>query len=161
MSIVEVTIWTITAFVFSVILISILYVNNIVTAEMDSVFNNPTVTTWFNSMNSVWVWLDYALIFSYLSFVAGSLVLGYFINTHPVFYVPYMVGMFFVTFLSWIIREVYLEFIASFSGFSTLYNSFPMTQFMMNNLPFFVLLAGFFIATVQYSKADRNILANY
>lgn len=161
MAVQEVMIWVMLSFSFCVVLVSIQYVYSQVTTHMDSVFNTPAVTTFFTKISGIWAWLDYTLLVSYISFLSGSLILGYFINSHPVFYVPYMIAGFFITFVSWIMKEVYLEFIMSFSGFEAIYNNYPYTQFMMENMPFFVLFACFLIATIQYSKASQGLLSQY
>lgn len=161
MAIMEVLLWVGLSFTFCIVLVFMLYANNVVTSEMDTVFNNAQVTSFFTKMNNIWSWLDYVLIVSYISFIAGSVVLGYFINSHPVFYVPYMVGAFFVTFVAWIFREVLGEVMSTLPGIQSLYNSFPLTQYFMTNLPYFTLIACVVIATIQYSKASKSFISQY
>lgn len=156
MSVNEITVWVIFSFVFSVVLISMYYATDTSITALDTAFSDPTVTAWFSEMMGVWTWLDYALTFSLLSFISGSIVLGYFIRTHPVFYVPYMIGGFFVAFLSWIFREVWLEIVNANAGFLSASASFPTTAFIMDNLPFLVIVSCVVIATVQYSKSDAH-----
>lgn len=152
----EVLIWVVFSFVFCVTLISIRYVSIELIDAMDSIFNDATVKAWMEEVNNVGLWLDYGIMFSYVSFVAGSVILAFFIDTHPVFYIPYMIGAFVVTFVSWILREAFLEFVDTFPAFQSIYSSFPVTNTFMANLPYYTLLSCVVIATVQYSKADRG-----
>lgn len=161
----ELIIFALFSFTFSVILVTYGYVNSVVTADMQATLDNERVTTWFTSMGEVWGWLDYALIFSYFTYVAGSVILAFFTRSHPAFLIPYMLGLFVVTFVSWIYQNTFDEVIGSISGFQAIYDAFPQTKFFMTNLHYLTLIAGSIIAVVQYSQSpNRNsypLFGNY
>ena len=83
------------------------------------------------------------------------LVSAWFIDTHPIFFIVSIIVFVFTIIVALALTETYTEFLldADFVGFNT---TFPMINFILNNLALFTLFIGFSVIVVLYGKAKVN-----
>lgn len=117
---------------------------------------NTTATQYVAKIWSIWGWLDYVPLILYVTLLLGSLVSAYFSNSHPVFFIFFMIGLLLMTFYSWIQKEAFEEFVNANSSFLSAYNSYTYTKFFIENSPIITLVTGVLIATFQYSKIGER-----
>lgn len=162
MALQDISLWMLFSVLFGILLISFIYAYNEVSGEMISVFGEGhQASSFMTSISDVYGYLDYVLLFSYVSFLVGSFVLSWFVRTHPVFFIFFMLGCLGLTFVSFIYKNVYLEFISVNSSFQSIYDQFVLTKIFMENLPLIILITSVAIAVIQYSKIGRTRLRYY
>jgi len=153
-SLTDVNTFTVVAFVFVIALVAMFYVYTQVYAEFVPVIAaSGEAVSFMTGIRDAYLWLDYTLLFSYVGFLIASIVSAWFVRTHPVFFILFMVGSLFTTFLAWIFSQVADEFINALPSFLIVINQFPITKGFILNLPMYVLGASAVIAIIQYSKA--------
>lgn len=153
MSVEDISIQVILSFIFVVILIPIIYAYNVVMAETTPIFGaDSRAVAVMTGIQEAYSYLDYALVVSYISFLLGSLILAWFVRSHPVFFVFFMVGTLLLTFLSWIYKNVLVEFTEAMPEFQSIYAQFPITEAFIFNLPLLVLIASIVIGVIQYTN---------
>lgn len=155
----DIVLFVIFIIVFGIGIVSMKYAFDVTTGEMNTVFGDPTVSSWFSSINSIWIVLDYAVLIAYVCFLTGSVVLSFFVRSHPVFYIFFMLATLGLTFVSYLWVNVFEEFINSVPEFSSIYNQFTWLNFFIDNLPLIVLITSVVIGIFTYSK--QNILERF
>lgn len=153
MSLADVNTYFIILFLFVSILLPIMYAFSEAHTVLTPIFGAGSQADLFmTNIYTIYGWLDYAMLFFYVGTLTGSIILAWFVKTHPVFYIFFMIGSFFMVFLSWIFKNVLEEFVNSSVSFVALYNQFPFTQYMVVYSPLMVLGASVVIAIIQYSE---------
>lgn len=146
-------------FAFAIIYISGTYFFTQWKNEFDPIvalLPNATATNYVQNIYNIWGWLDYIPLVIYVSMLIGSLVSAWFSNSHPVFFIFFMVGLLMVTFYSWIQKEAFEEFLNAKTEFLSAYNSYTYTRFFIENSPVITLVTGVMIAGFQYSKIGER-----
>lgn len=138
---------------FAISLVVFIYGYTQVSNEMISVFGEDhPASSFMLEISNIYGYLDYALLVSYITFMIGSLVTAWFVRSHPLFFLFFMIGTLCLTFVTYIYKNVFEEFIESYESFKTIYNQLPFTKIMINNLPIFIIVSCCVIALIQYSK---------
>jgi len=94
---------------------------------------------------------DYVIFIVMIGMILAMIIGGLFVDTHPVFAVVYFIVMVIALVFSailayaWSIIKVQPVFIDAVTHF-------PLSNFIVSNLPFFVLGAGFISMIIIYSK---------
>jgi len=98
--------------------------------------------------------LDGVFVFIFAGLWVISLVLSFMIDSHPIFFFVAIILLVFIS-ISAIFAGNFFEELMSDSDLSDVSPSFPMTNWILNHLLIVVLLIGFSIIIVLYSKAQR------
>lgn len=146
-------------FVFVIVLVTFGYSYGQVTSAMKSAFsasggNATYANKLMDEIGGAFSYLDYMVLFSYIAFLVGSLILSFFVRTHPVFYMLFMFGTLVMTFVSYIYGNILMEFIHSNDAFVAFMNNYPKTIWFVQNLQYIVIVTSIVIAMVQYSKIE-------
>lgn len=152
MSYTDLVVFVVISFSFIVVLVSMKYVYDQITSELTTAMDNAEVTAYVSSVTQVWTYIDYVFLYSYVSFITGSLILSFFVRSHAVFYVFFMVAAFGLTLYSWIYYNVFEEFLTTQATFQTIYDQFTWSKRLIDNMPIIVLIFSVIIAVLQYSK---------
>lgn len=94
---------------------------------------------------------DYSYIFIVIMLTAVLLITSFMIPSHPVFMLVNVIGIFFMVVLSMAISNVYGEIITNAELESTA-ESFTMTNFAMNYLPYICIIAVVLSTIIMYAK---------
>jgi len=159
MALQDMHIFLLSAFVFVIMLVSFGYVYDQVTGEMKAAFaqsggDATQANKLMDEVGGVFNYLDYFLLFSYIVFLVGSLILSFMVRTHPMFYMLFMIGALVMVFISYIYGNVLFEYINSNEGFANFLNNYPKTVWFIQNLHYIILVTSVVIAVVQYSKIE-------
>jgi len=112
---------------------------------------NPTATAVLADANTAVTGFDGLFVFMVFGMIAVSMILAYFVDSHPVMFVVSLIVYIFVVMLSATISNVYQEIIAA-EGIDTYAASFPLMTQIWLNLPTIAVIAGIGIIVVAYSK---------
>jgi len=159
MSYTDLVLWVIFAFAFAFILVSVKYSYDEVTGQLITITGDPNVSGYISAMDETWSYIDYVFLMSYISFITGSVILAFFVRSHLVFYVFFMVASFGLIFFSWIYYNVFEEFLLSNASFQTIFDQFGWTKRLITNMPTILLVFSTVIAIFQYSKP--NVFKSY
>lgn len=155
MSLMDINAFGVVAFVFFILLVAMFYSYDKVYSAMLPVIGASTPAGEFmTDFRNAYFWLDYAVVFMYVGFLVSSIVSAWFVRTHPVFFLFFMIGSLFSTFLAWTFLQVSDEFINAVPDFMTIFGYFPITGAWIWNLPILTLGSSIIIAIIQYSKTD-------
>lgn len=97
--------------------------------------------------------LDGAVLMAFVLFWVMILVTSFFIQTHPVFFIVSILFLTFVIFVAATLSNTYEE-LADEADVSSFSDAFPMSGFLINNLPYAVLVVAFSVLAVLFGK-DR------
>lgn len=93
--------------------------------------------------------MDYAFITALVLLWIASIIFSFMVDSHPIFLVITVILLLFVMFMGGILSNSY-NFISEESGFSSA--SFPITNFVLNNLLLVVVFFGVSISVSLYAK---------
>lgn len=93
--------------------------------------------------------LDSALVFAFVLLWVGAVILAFFIDTHPIFFILTMLLLIGVLIVGAILSNTYTELIAD----TSLDTSFPMMSFIMQHLVAFIMGVVISIVLALYAKA--------
>jgi hypothetical protein len=162
MSLHDVTEWMIGAIVFVIILIGIVYSYGAVQTEYGSVMSScSNCTDFVATVDSAFSIMDYVIVITYVSFLLGAVVVSWFVRTHPVFFVFYMIGVLLLTFITYIYQNVLLEFTQAMPSFTVIYDTYPYTKFFIENLTMFVLVTSVGIGVILYAKPSISFARRF
>jgi len=120
--------------------------------QADDGFNNLTKEHFSTQASTMPGLYDGLFIFFLGMFWAAALLASWFIDTHPIFLVAAIILLIVLIILGAYMSNIFDEVISS-DGITTTADSFPITKFVMRNLPYFVLAIAFTIAIVLYGKS--------
>lgn len=95
--------------------------------------------------------LDYVVFGLLIGLTLGLIITGWFIAGNPIFMFIYFIVIVMGTIVSTILSNVW-ESISQASAFGTTLAAFPITNFILLKLPFFVAALGFIGMTVMFAK---------
>lgn len=99
--------------------------------------------------------LDMALITGVIFLSIGSVILAYFIPSHPAFFFTYILTLALVILLAPQLSNVYAT-LAGVGPVSAAFQAFPLTAAFIGNLPIFALALSTLLAVVSYGKGFRQ-----
>lgn len=94
---------------------------------------------------------DGGLMFLFVLLWIATLVSAYLIDTSPIFFIVSVVVFLIVIIFAFALGNVYDEFILD-PEFQSVPTDFPMTDFLLSNIKIMVVVVGFSIMMVLYSK---------
>lgn len=96
--------------------------------------------------------LDYLIMFSFISIIIGLIISSIYIDTHPAFFVVFIIILIFAIILAGIFSNVMNE-IGSTSELSSTYSQFKFTSLIINHFPLMIFVVGMIVAIVLYGKS--------
>lgn len=93
--------------------------------------------------------LDSALVFAFVLLWAGAVILAFFIDTHPIFFILTMLLLIGVLIVGAILSNTYQDIIVDDTSLET---SFPMMSFIMQHLVAFIVGVVISIVVALYAK---------
>ena len=93
--------------------------------------------------------LDSALVFAFVLLWVGAVILAFFIDTHPIFFILTMLLLIGVLIVGAILSNTYTELIVDDTSLET---SFPMMTFIMQHLVAFIMGVVISIVLALYAK---------
>ena len=130
------------------------YVVDVTTTEIVA---NPTVNssdkavTAFNSMKTVSNRLDYVIFALFVGLSLALIITGYFVMGYPIFMFFYILVNMFAVGLSAVFSNIWEEFSTNPTLAGSL-TSFPITNNLMQYLPYYVGIVGFIGIVVMFAK---------
>lgn len=94
-------------------------------------------------------------VFVFFASILGIIVSSFFINTHPGFFIFFLL----ITIISIVIAGTLANVITEFgtnSALASTYNLYPAVQVIVNNLPLIILVTSAIVAIILFSKTGRN-----
>jgi len=105
----------------------------------------------FNKANEGLGVLDYMILGAFIFLSLGMIISAFWIQTHPAFFVVFLVIQIFVIFISNVFTEVYTKLTAD-PMLQPYANQYTTSRTIMQNLPFFTLIISSLVAIVMYGK---------
>jgi hypothetical protein len=90
-------------------------------------------------------------LFIFIGFWLASMVGGYFVDSHPIFFIFTLVITIFLGFIGAVYTNIFIEF-AEMSTFSGIAESYTSILFVMRNLPLFLVAGSITVAVFTVSK---------
>jgi len=126
------------------------YTDNIST---NPAFDNPTNTNIESDANTMLASLDYIFIFFFIGLIISTIVLGFQIRTHPVFFFISLILLIVVTILAGSMSNVYEQFTTNTTAsIQTTAVSYTAMNFLFAHLPLFIAFIGVVIMVIFYAK---------
>ena len=94
---------------------------------------------------------DYSIFAVFMGLVLALIITGWFIAAQPIFMFVYMIVIVIGVILSTVMANVW-ESVSTASIFGTTLNSFPITNNIMLNLPYYMAVIGFIGIVVMFAK---------
>lgn len=99
-----------------------------------------------STFDNMWV-IAFALLWLFV------LVASMFVDAHPIFFIISALLLVFIIFIGAVFTNTYEEF-TSDADVQTFADAFPMTNFIMGQLPIVAVIVGFSIALVLFGKSQ-------
>jgi len=96
--------------------------------------------------------LDYLIMFSFISIIIGLIISSIYIDVHPAFFVVFIIIFIFVITLAGIFSNI-LDRIGNESIMSSTYSQFQFTPLIVNHFPLMIFVVGMIVAIVLYGKS--------
>ena len=112
---------------------------------------SPTSAEVITSANTAIAGFDGLFVFMTFGMIMASIILAYYVDSHPIMFVVSFIVYIFVVMVSSIFSNIYQSFVST-SGLSTYAGSFTMMQQIWFNLPTIATVSGAMIIIVAYSK---------
>lgn len=120
--------------------------------KSDNTFDADKQAQLDSAMNRLPTWLDGAVLFIIIGFWIAVVIGSLFIDTHPVFFIVTIVVGILLTLVGASITEFWTDFNNDPDISGTTAN-LPITNFVFNNFPYYVLVVVFTIGVVLYGKS--------
>lgn len=95
--------------------------------------------------------LDYAFIFIFLGLVLSTIILGFQVRTHPVFFFLSLLALVVVVILGAQFSDIFTTFSES-GDIAAATSNYVIISYFMANLPMFLVFAGIAIMVIFYAK---------
>tara|TARA_R100001530_G_scaffold125792_2_gene94409 strand:- start:167 stop:670 length:504 start_codon:yes stop_codon:yes gene_type:complete len=116
-------------------------------------FNNSANTKVQTDANLMLSSLDYIFIFFFIGLIIATIVLGFQIKTHPIFFFISLMLLIVVTILAGTMSNVYEQFTTNTTtSIQTTASSYTAMNFLFNHLPLFIAFVGVVIMVIFYAK---------
>lgn len=100
---------------------------------------------------------DYSVLFILIGLTLGLVVTSFLIPSHPIFMVINVFGMFFLVWMAMSISNMYGEMVASAdSPFLVEVESYPITSFIINYLPYICVVLVFLSTVIMFAKGQAE-----
>lgn len=131
--------------------------------DVTTVFKNTTVVqndtkalTQINKVSNSFVPLmGNAFLFLFFASIFGIIISSLFINTHPGFFIIFLIVIIVTIVLAGILSNVINEF-GSNPALSSTYALYPAVQAIVNNLPLIILVTSAIVAIILFSRSGGN-----
>jgi len=95
--------------------------------------------------------MDYAFIFIFIGLILSTIILGFQIRTHPIFFFLSLLALVVVIILGAQFSDIFTDFSDS-DNMAGVASNYIIIMYVMNNLPLFLLFAGIAIMVIFYAK---------
>lgn len=112
--------------------------------------SNATVEA-LNDMDAVQAKFDYLMLAVFVGIAIGMVVVGWLIGGFPLFMVVYFFGIVIGTILSFVLSNTW-EGVTNLSIFGTTIVNMPITNHILLNLPYYIMVLGFVGIVVMFAK---------
>jgi hypothetical protein len=110
-----------------------------------------------DAVSTVPATFDYGMLFVVIGLTIGLVITSFQIPTHPVFMIINFFGIFVLVLLAMAMSNMYGEMIAGAdSPFLDVAESFPLTAFMINYLPYICVILSFLSTVIMFSKGQSE-----
>lgn len=99
---------------------------------------------------------DWIVVVAYIGFILAMVITAFMLETHPIFFTLYVFILIIAVVLAAIMGHMWYQ-ASSVSTFTTTLTKFPMTDFLMGQLPLFTGIAGMIGLIVMYAKSKREV----
>lgn len=120
--------------------------------ENDFVQSSPTANATLSVANDLTGHADWLMLVVYIGFLIGIILTAFMLDSHPVFFIIYLIILVIAIFLSAMFGYMWYE-TSSASAFTETISDFTITDFLMGKLPLFTAAAGFIGLIVMYAKS--------
>jgi|7_EtaG_2_1085326.scaffolds.fasta_scaffold00845_21 hypothetical protein len=139
----------------TIIIASMFYGQYTDSIALNPAFNNTVNTNVEASAETMLAAWDYLFIFIFIGLVISTIVLGFRIQTHPVFFFISLILLIVVTILAGSLSNVYEQFTTGTnSEIATTAATYTAMNFLFAHLPLFLCFIGVVIMVIFYAK-DR------
>tara|TARA_R100001530_G_C4295255_1_gene149070 strand:- start:207 stop:710 length:504 start_codon:yes stop_codon:yes gene_type:complete len=126
------------------------YTANIAT---NPAFDNPTNANVEASANQMFSSLDYIFIFIFIGLIISTIILGFQVKTHPVYFFISFILLIVVTILAGSMSNVYEQFSTNSTAIVTdTAANYTAMNFLFSHLPLFIFFIGVVIMVIFYAK---------
>jgi hypothetical protein len=125
-------------------------------AHNQTVLTNVTeaMDVFDNTQTKVADKFDYVVFALLIGFVLAIIIGSLFVLVHPIFTIIYFIILIIAMVLSSVLAYIWNQ-ISTMSQFATTLTAFPLSNFMLNNYPIFILAAGFIGMIIMYAKGQN------
>lgn len=141
-------------FTSAVVLYTLFYVGDTIRSNVviaPTINESAKAVAAINGISSVTSRLDYVLLFLFIGLLLGMIVSSYFVGGHPIFMLFYGIIACIAVFISAVLANCW-ESITASAGLVAVLTSFPITNHIVLNLPFYIAATGFIGAVVMFAK---------
>ena len=125
-------------FVLAFMLLIGVFLLDVIKPDMDEFLTDPTTNATFNKFHQDTPdTFDNMFMMTFVLLWAGAIILAYFVDTHPVWFILSIIALSVVLLCAGVLSNVYGEFYTDLSGEMT--SDLPMTNYVMNHLVHFII----------------------
>lgn len=95
---------------------------------------------------------NWVILLIYFALFGASLIGAFMIRTHPIFAIASFIIILTVAILSAMLSNGFVDMVTASGLDTTLTNVFPIPEWLMNNLPYLMVVINGIIMVVQYSR---------
>lgn len=152
--------------IFMAIILLVLAIGGVIIAYVyDQFYTTVQTTSGFNDSEAAMAVyekgdaltskLDYVIFVVLMGFMISVIILGYFVDAHPIFMVLFLIFLVIAIILSIPIKHVWVEFYNADALNSIASSKFPLTNFILSNLTIFTTVIGGMALFATYAKTKR------
>jgi len=121
--------------------------------SLNPAFNNSANIQIESDADTMLAALDYIFIFFFIGLIISTIILGFQIRTHPVFFFISLILLIIVTILAGSMSNVYEQFTTNTTlDIQTTAANYTAMTFLFNHLPLFIAFIGVVIMVIFYAK---------
>lgn len=117
--------------------------------------NGPVHNSFLEWNNRVYPRLDYFVLIFFIGSILGLIVSAWFIRTHPVFMVIYIVVWILSVGLSTVFSNVW-ETVSSQPAFASYVSDFPVSNYLLGHMALYLAVIGFIGIVVTFGKPNSS-----
>lgn len=125
------------------------------TADFATSSNNTFDQDIINKGRDALSTFDYAIMFIVMALGLATIIFGYFIQTHPIFFAFSLILLILFVIIAVFFTNAFGEFI-KVDPISTQIDNFPLMNDVMNNLPLLITGIGILVLIAMYAKSPRG-----
>lgn len=141
-------------FSFGLMFIVMNYIGNTIN---NSLLANPTINqtantvTVIQNVNASINFFDYIFLAVFMGLTLGVVITSWFVRAHPIFTFIYFFMLVVDVMVSSIFSQIWVEFVSK-SQFLTTLTHFPITDYLLVNLPYFTAVVGLLGLLLLFAK---------